>query len=76
MDQNVEDDCDYDGGNWATEWIAGKVEMISSSDTENNEPNGGDWYQCGSAHSHALNANLKAYGSWYLFARLAGWDGN
>jgi len=31
---------------------------------------------CGSAHSEPLNANLKAYASWCLFARLAGWDGN
>ncbi len=23
-----------------------------------------------------LNGNLKAYAAWYLFARLAGWNGN
>jgi len=76
LDRNVNDGCYYTGGNWALEWIIGKTEMISSSDTANNEPNGGDWYQCGAAHTHPLNSNLKAYASWYLFARLAGWEGN
>jgi len=76
LDLNVDDDCSYDGGNWATEWIVGKTQMTSTSDTANNEPNGGDWYSCSSAHSHALNANLKAYGCWYLFSILAGWNGN
>ncbi|MCJ7649918.1 MAG: hypothetical protein MUP85_15005 [Candidatus Lokiarchaeota archaeon] len=76
LDQNVADDCSYTGGNWATEWIVGKTEMTSTSDIANNEPNGGDWYQCGAAHTHPLNSNLKAYASWYLFARLAGWEGN
>ena len=76
LDLNVADDCSYTGGNWATEWIAGKTEMTSISDTANNEPNGGDWYQCGAAHTHPLNSNLKAYACWYLFTRLAGWIGN
>jgi len=60
-DRNVTDSCDYDGGNWATEW--------QSSHTE-----GVDWYDCESAHSQPLNANLKAYAAWWLWARLAGWD--
>ena len=76
LDKNVNDGCGYTGGNWATEWIVGKDEMTSTSDTANNEPNGGDWYQCGAAHTHPLNSNLKAYACWYLFARIAGWGGN
>jgi len=28
------------------------------------------------AHSQPLNANLKAFAAWWLFARLAGWPGN
>ena len=76
LDKNVDDGCGYTGGNWATEWIVGKNEMTSTSDTANNEPNGGDWYQCGAAHTHPLNSNLKAYACWYLFARIAGWEGN
>ena len=76
LDRNVRDDCSYTGGNWALEWIVGKNEMTSTLDTAKNEPNGGDWYQCGAAHSHPLNSNLKAYACWYLFATLAGWEGN
>ncbi len=76
LDDNVDDGCYYDGGNWALEWIVGKTEMTSTSDTIHNEPNGGDWYQCGAAHTEPLNSNLKAYACWYLFARLAGWESN
>ena len=62
-DKNVNDSCAYSGGNWAKEW--------QSSHTDER-----DWYDCPSAHSEPLNANLKAYAAWWLWARLAGWDGN
>jgi hypothetical protein len=61
-DKNVTDSCAYSGGNWATEW--------QSSHTQ-----GVNWYQCSSAHSEPLNANLKAYAAWWMWARIAGWDG-
>jgi hypothetical protein len=61
-DRNVTDSCAYSGGNWAIEW-------------QNSHTEGVDWYECSSAHSQPLNANLKAYAAWWLFARLAGWDG-
>jgi len=64
------DACDYDNdgngtleSNWATQW--------QSSHTL-----GVDWFSCSSAHSQPLNANQKAYAAWWLWARLAGWDGN
>jgi len=65
----VNDNCDYYSsasgslllGNWATEW-------------QNSHTEGVDWYYCGSAHSEPLNANLKAYAAWWLWARLAGWN--
>ena len=67
-DKLVNDACDYDSNgdstrdsNWATIW-------------QNAHP--GEWYNCESAHSQPLNANLKAYAAWHLWARLAGWDGN
>lgn len=62
-DKYVADSCDYDGGNWAVEW-------------QNSHQEGVEWYDCSSAHSQPLNANLKAYAAWWLWARLAGWDGN
>ncbi len=65
----VNDNCDYydaaggtKQGNWATEW--------QDSHTE-----GVDWYNCDPAHTKALNGNLKAYAAWWLWCRLAGWDG-
>jgi hypothetical protein len=62
-DKHVDDDCSYDGGNWATEW-------------QDSHEEGVDWYDCDSAHSEPLNANRKAYAAWWLWARIAGWDGS
>ena len=66
----VDDNCDYYDkeiggtklGNWAIEW-------------QNAHTQGVDWYTCNSAHSQPLNANLKAYAAWWLWARIAGWPG-
>jgi len=47
--------------NWALDWQAAHTEDV-------------DWYSCSAAHSYALNANLKAYAAWWLWASIAGWD--
>ncbi len=67
-DKLANDNCDYDTngdgtreGNWATEWQTAHP---------------GQWYQCPAAHSQPLNANMKAYAAWWLWARLAGWPGS
>ena len=67
LDKNADDGCYYDSNkdgsldaNWAIEW-------------QNSHNEGVDWYQCSSAHSQPLNANMKAYAAWYLWARIAGW---
>lgn len=64
-DRYPNDNCDYDSdgdgytdSNWAIEW---------------QDAHPGEWYNCSSAHSQPLNANLKAYAAWWLWARLAGW---
>ena len=58
-DKHPNDACDYDGGNnWATAWRALHTENV-------------DWYDCSSAHSDALNANMKAYAFWWLMAQIA-----
>jgi hypothetical protein len=72
LNKLVLDTCYYDANgdgspwndtaNWAIDW-------------QNSHIKGIDWYECGSAHSQPLNANLKAYAAWWLFARLAGWNG-
>ncbi len=69
-DKYPNDNCDYDNnndgtpdGNWAIEWQVLHTEGV-------------DWYNCASAHSQPLNANMKAYAAWHLWASIAGWDGN
>jgi hypothetical protein len=57
---NADDECYYSGGNWAREW---------------QDAHPGKWFPSDAAHSQALNANMKAYAAWWLFARIAGWDG-
>jgi len=68
-DKKPNDACEYDtngdgsrDGNWATEW--------QSTHTQ-----GVDWFNCSAAHSQPVNANQKAYAAWWLWARLAGWNG-
>ncbi len=69
LNRSANDNCDYDSDgngsldrNWALNW--------QSTHTE-----GYDWYSCSAAHSQALNGNQKAYAAWWMWARLAGWDG-
>ncbi len=44
--------------NWAQDWRASHTEGV-------------DWYSASSAHSDPLNANLKAYAAWTMFAEIA-----
>lgn len=69
-DKIPDDACGYDSDgdgardrNWAQEWQAAHAEGV-------------DWYGCDSAHSEPVNANQKAYAAWWLWARLAGWQGS
>ena len=61
---DANDGCFYDSDdngsqdtNWAMEWQNSHEENV-------------DWYNCGSAHSQPLNANLKAYAAWNLWVYI------
>jgi hypothetical protein len=68
LDKRANDGCWYDSDgdglldkNWAKDW---------------SEANPDKWYKCYSAHTYPINANMKAYAAWWLWATLAGWQGS
>jgi hypothetical protein len=67
LNLGANDNCDYSGGNWAEQWIAANPgSQLAKLATA-----------CGScAHSQTLNCILKARATWWLMARIAGWNGN
>ncbi len=58
MDRYADDNCDYDGGNWATEWCDA-------------HPGSDLCWSCDCAHSQPLNCNLKGRAFWYMVAWMA-----
>jgi parallel beta-helix repeat protein len=67
------DNCDYYDDQYGSNLLGNWAQAWQSTHTEGE---GGDWYDCECAHSQPLNCNQKAYAAWWLWARLAGWDGS
>lgn len=61
LDLGANDNCNYDGGNWADEWCAA-------------HPDSDLCASCSCAHSKPLNCNMKGRAFWWMMARLAGWN--
>ncbi len=69
MELNANDNCDYDSDgngskdtNWALSWQASHTQDI-------------DWWASGASHSQHINGNMKGWAAWWLWARIAGWQG-
>jgi hypothetical protein len=90
-DKRVDDSCCYDAnGNGVVEMTDEASNDYWPSTPLNGDRNwaldwqdshvlGVDWYESPrirSYHTQHLNHNLKAYAAWWLFARLAGWQGS
>ncbi|MGB5161591.1 MAG: hypothetical protein WBP10_16305 [Thermoanaerobaculia bacterium] len=77
-DLDMYDNLDYNGGNWAVEWIdanpGSELDQLTTGD-------GVDGYAGLSSCAHSasptdatLNCILKARAAWWMFAELAGWQ--
>ncbi len=80
-DKHATDGCNYDANGNGTTEATGEPALPINGDAnwaiewQGSHEEGTDWYTCGAAHSQPLNANRKAYAAWWLWARIAGWDG-
>ena len=71
------DNLDYDGGNWAVEWIGAnpgsELEQLTTGINVDGYSGLGSCAHSASPSDATLNCVLKARAAWWMFAELAGW---